>query len=247
MKNIYHKITISPLFYLVGVICAITGNFKLFMTILLIIIVHEIGHILTSLYFHWDIDKIVILPFGGLIKFNNYLNSSLLEEFIICIMGPIFQLVFWIIVKNNITIKNFDLYNKLLLTFNLLPIYTLDGAKILNIILNRFISFKKSYIFTIIISLITAFVLIYLSVQMRTYLIIILVIFLIIKALDALSKINTVMYKFIMEKYLVNFNFKRIKIINNLNLYNMYKNCTNIFICNHKMFTEKMLIKKWLK
>ena len=47
-----------------------------------------------SIYFKWKIEKVIILPFGALTIFNVDLNSKIYEEFLICIMGPLFQLIF---------------------------------------------------------------------------------------------------------------------------------------------------------
>ena len=51
-------------------------------------------------------------------------------------------------------------YNTTILLFNLLPIIPLDGSKVLNILLNTIIPFKKSHILTIYISFISVFILI---------------------------------------------------------------------------------------
>ena len=46
-----------------------------------------------ALYYKWNIEKIIILPFGALTLFHEKINKPLFEEFIILIMGPIFQIV----------------------------------------------------------------------------------------------------------------------------------------------------------
>ena len=45
-------------------------------------------------------------------------------------------------------------YNLYILLFNLLPIFPLDGSKIFNLFLNQLFSFKKSHIYSIILSII---------------------------------------------------------------------------------------------
>ena len=56
---------------------------------------HELGHILISLLFKWKIYKIIILPFGGLTKYNEIINRPLIEEFLVSISGILLQLIFF--------------------------------------------------------------------------------------------------------------------------------------------------------
>ena len=98
------KITfkIHLFYYLLAILCIMNGYFKDFILISLIIIIHEFGHIIMALYYDWKIEKVVILPFGGITIFNEILNKKIKEEFMIAIMGPIFQILLFIIV-NKIT------------------------------------------------------------------------------------------------------------------------------------------------
>ena len=89
--KIISKIKIHPFFYLFSIICIVTGYFKNFIIISFIILFHELGHILVSQLFHWKIEKIVLLPFGGITIFHEFLNRPMKEEFFIAIAGPIFQ------------------------------------------------------------------------------------------------------------------------------------------------------------
>ena len=76
-------------------ICALTGYFKHFILFTLLIIIHELGHITGALIFKWKIKKVLILPLGGLTIFDEYLSKSIFEEFIILIMGPLYQIIFY--------------------------------------------------------------------------------------------------------------------------------------------------------
>ena len=121
MKSIYHKIYIHPLFYLIAFISIITGHLKAFITIMTILLFHELGHILMALILKWKIKRIIILPLGCMTEFNEKLNKPILEELLILISGPIFQLILYIFYKTP--------YHYPLLFLNLLPIYPLDGSK----------------------------------------------------------------------------------------------------------------------
>ena len=120
MKNIFK---IHPLYYLVAFLSIITGLFKDFTYITLLIFIHEVGHTIGALFYKWNIKKIIILPFGGITIFNEYINKSLKEEFVILVLGPLFQILFYFILCffniESILITN---YHYSLLLFNLLPI-----------------------------------------------------------------------------------------------------------------------------
>ena len=226
MKNIFK---IHVFFYLVCLIMIFTGYIKDLVYIMFIILFHELGHILSGLYYKWKIEKIIILPFGAITLFNYKLNTKLKEEFIITIMGPLFQSLLFLI--NN---SKFTYYNKLLLIFNLIPIIPLDGSKLLNIFLNKIFSFYKSNILSIIISILLLIILFSLNNNLIGLLCII---FLSIKILDNIKNNNYIFNKFLFERYIYNFNFKKVKIVNNLK--EMQKEKKHIFRLKNKYITEK--------
>ena len=109
-----------------------------------IILVHEIAHLLLAKYYKWKTDKIYIYPLGGITKFNEDINKSLKEELLIVIIGPIVQLIYYYFLTI-LGIEDIFVFNFILLAFNLLPIYPLDGGRILNIILAFLMPYKKSF------------------------------------------------------------------------------------------------------
>lgn len=232
MKNIFK---IHPIFYLVAIISIFSGLFKNFILFTSIILFHELGHIIGALIMRWKIKKIILLPFGGLIIFDELLNRRLIEEFVILILGPLFQILFYFIFKDNVLIKE---YNYNLLLFNMLPIIPLDGSKLLNIILNKIFSFSTSHILSIVVSCIT----IIFMISNRELIIYLILLFLIIKNIKELKYHNHLVNKFILERYLYKIKFKKIKIIKGLNLKKMKKDHKHIFY-NNKYFLEEELIK----
>ena len=161
IKNLL-KIKIHPLFYLFAFLSSITGLFYEFVIFTIIIFVHEMGHVTAGLLFKINIKKILILPFGGLTIFEMPINIRLYKEFLIAVMGPLFQIIFWLFLyKINYCNSVFNYYNTFILLFNLLPIYPLDGSKIFNIIINKITSFKKSYFITFYTSIIIIILFIY--------------------------------------------------------------------------------------
>ena len=195
---------------------------------MIIILVHELGHIIVSLLFKWKIEKIIILPLGCLIKYQELINKPLKEEFIISIMGIIFQILF--------TYKISPLYNNIIIIFNLIPIYPLDGSKILNILLNKISNFKFSYYITIYISFIILIILLIILILKKDIIFILILVPLLINIYKTNQNKYNYINKFYLERYLYKIKFKKIIIIKNIN--NMKRDYTHIININHKYIKE---------
>ena len=72
-------------------------------------------------------------------KIDNIYNSSFINNFLISIMGAVFQCILFIFFKDPF----FRKINLSIMLFNLLPIIPLDGSKILFEIYAYFLPFKK--------------------------------------------------------------------------------------------------------
>ena len=231
--KIISKIRIHIVSYIVAIIFFLMGYFKIYITFMIILFIHELGHILTSLYFKWKINKIIILPFGCLIKYNELINRPIIEEFIISIMGIIFQILFSL----NINIY----YNLIIIIFNILPIYPLDGSKILNLLFNKISNFKLSYILTIYISIFMLILIIIYLVLNKDIIFLIIIIPLIINVIKEYKIKNIIINKFYLERYLYILKFKKRKIINNIT--KMKRDYIHIIKKNNKYITEKEILK----
>ena len=166
------------------------------------------------------IDKICIYPYGGISKFTTLINTYNYQELLVLISGPLLQLIYFLITKDLINIKYIDtymFYNYFILIFNMLPIYPLDGGKLINILFSYIFPFKYSYIITFIISFIGIGILIGLSIINRSLLYLIIIIFIFIKLNDENKNLNNIYNKFLLERYLYNFNFKKNIYINDIN------------------------------
>lgn len=238
MKNILSKIYIHPFTCVFIVISLVTGLFKELITFIWIIFVHEMGHVFASQLYKWKIEKIQIMPFGGITIFNEYINRPLKEEFVILIMGPLFQLINYLIFRN-IT-PYFNYYNYGLFLFNMLPIYPLDGYKLYIIFLYKLIPFKMC----LYISLITSFILIVVFFRFQLIYVII-ALLLAIGTIKEYRNINFTFNKFLYERYNFKFHFKKKKIINKID--NMYKDCYHIFRKDRYMTEEEVLRKRYDK
>lgn len=241
MKNILNKIYFHPFFLITLLIFTLIGYFRFISYFMLLIIVHELGHIIVSLIFKWNIEKIIILPFGGITKYNEIINRPLIEEFLVSIAGIIFQILFYLLIKDYVDYRYFNFINYFIILFNLIPIYPLDGSKILNVVFNKITSYKNSLLLTIIISyiFIILFSLLFLNINK---IIAFILIFLLLEVNKLYKERNELFNKFLLERYLNSFKFRKEKIINNIN--KMKKDYRHLFYIDDKYITESYFLKK---
>ena len=142
------KLRIDLKIIVVILIFLFTGQLKTYCIIMFFWFLHEFGHIITAKLFKMQIEKIEILPCGFSASFFSYNLSGVpkvfsMQELLVALAGPIVSLIlalsFQYIDDTNFTIltKQEIVYsNILILIFNLLPLYPLDGGRILKNILN---------------------------------------------------------------------------------------------------------------
>ena len=190
-----------------------------------------------------NVKYIYIYPLGGISKFNMLLNDYIWKELLILLAGPLTQNIAYIILIN---IFNRDrevilIYHLSILIFNLLPIYPLDGGRIVNLLFNIFIPYKKSLQLIIKISYITTLI-IFIIQKNITINIIVMLLFLLILIHKEENKVNFIYNKFLLERVMNNYNFKRRKMINNIT--NFYRNRTHLIKENGKVCEEKEYLTK---
>lgn len=229
MKNIFKINTFTYLFFLLSIL---SGYYKNILTIYFILIIHELGHYIIMKLYKINVYSITIYPYGGMIKSNILINTNSIKLLLISLGGIIFQILFMIILflLYNLNVININIYklfienNIYIILFNLLPIYPLDGFKILSSILELLFSYKKSIriIFIInIINIILFFYYLYIN-KITNYLIII---FLLINLINYIKELKHIINKFYLERYLYDIKYNGLISINNLN--QMYKNKYN--------------------
>lgn len=226
----------------------ITGHFVNLIIFTSLIIIHEMGHIVISKILSYKIDKVIIYPYGGFVKLNTRINTKIENDLLVAISGIIMQSIYFGIIfflyRNGIVREYiyslFLLYHKSMLIFNLLPIYPLDGAKIVNLILSKYFSFNIANYISIVISLITVVFFLYSDIYENNYSIILVIGVLMKNIYKFYKDISYIYNRFILERYLFKFNYKKKAIIKNKD--KMYKNRVHIFNDNGKLMNEKEYI-----
>ena len=163
------QIKIDLKIFLFLLIFVITRQIKIYAILMLFALIHELGHLVTGLILGLKIEEISVIPVGFSIKFkteNKDYNKKIkkanllsLKKMVIAMAGPITNLIIIGIVviyykltqMTTILKLPIDLViysNILIFIFNLLPIYPLDGGRILKELVHIFAGLYKSYTIT---------------------------------------------------------------------------------------------------
>jgi stage IV sporulation protein FB len=154
------QVKVHPLLWLVIALAVLTAHFIELTIFLFIIFIHELGHAVAASLFSWRIKQITLLPFGGVAEMDEHGNRPLLEEAIVILAGPLqhlwligvafcFYELSWI---SELHYSTFLSFNLMVLLFNLLPIWPLDGGKLVFLLLSYTKSFPEAHRITLIIS-----------------------------------------------------------------------------------------------
>ena len=164
------KIKVDLKIFLIIILYILTKNIKVFAISFIFILLHELGHAITGIILGLKIKKININVFGLSIEFENYGKERLNNKIIIDMAGPAINIITFIIA---VIFKNEEIayINILLAIINLLPIYPLDGGRIVKNLLLKSHNYKQVVGYTekiskdtlIIITAISSIVILYIK------------------------------------------------------------------------------------
>lgn len=211
LTSLIQKIHIHPLLWIVILFAVATAHFMELCLLLLIIFIHEMGHAVAASFFSWRVKKISFLPFGGVAEMDEHGNRPLREEAIVTVAGPLQHV--WLIgagfllkEMNIIPLHIFELfiqYNLMVLIFNLLPIWPLDGGKFVFLLFSLKHSFPQAHYRTLLVSLgsIILFIILVLIISPLNLNIWIVISFIIISLNAEWKQRSYVFMRFLLERY----------------------------------------------
>lgn len=145
------KFSLHPLFIVFGIYFAFTGKVFSFLVYTLSAVIHEFGHYARSEKLGYALDKIVLMPYGAIIK-GDIEKIRYKDEILISLAGPFYNLVilvfcialWWVFPDTYPYTDIIVTANLSLIIVNLIPCYPLDGGRFLLATLSLFTSRKNA-------------------------------------------------------------------------------------------------------
>lgn len=156
--------TIHPLFVLIMVGSVITGYFLELLTLFVIVLVHELGHVLTAISFGWTIREVKLLPFGGVAEAEEAGYLPAREEMAVAIAGPLqnvwMGLAAWFFGQWGVISPEWAAHliqaNVMIGLFNLLPVLPLDGGRLAQAWMSCYFPYHRTLIWGARLSLLAS-------------------------------------------------------------------------------------------
>ena len=135
------RFSVHPLFFVVVGFSLLFGLGAFVIALVIVVLVHELSHLLVAAHYGVRAEKLRLLPFGAELQIDSS-NLEKREKIIIYLAGPIGNIVFALIASGFLwlTPQYFTFLEYVIIAsffpavLNLLPIYPLDGGKILKLL-----------------------------------------------------------------------------------------------------------------
>ena len=142
------KIEINLKIIIVLILCFIIKNINAYMIFLIFIIIHEIAHLIVGICIGGIPQKLSLNPFGVSLELYLYGKIKTINKIIFYLSGPIINLLIAFIFFKFANAKYWSILiiytNLAICFFNLIPIFPLDGGKVMKEILKEIIGVENS-------------------------------------------------------------------------------------------------------
>lgn len=221
-----------------------------YLIIFLMLLAHEFGHIVCAHKLGYEVQSMVIYPFGCGASIENIDYGNVWEELLIVASGISLHLIYPLILRiffdfDLISTVYYDyllMMNRSIMIFNLLPIFPLDGGRLLDCFFQTFFVYGKARALTLITSF---FILIcvYLSGYISGFSGLLVVAFLIGQMFIMVRESRYDRLAFYWYRYTHPIN-KRVKVHKQLDL---YRQRTSVLIVEHELLEEKQWLQRKFK
>lgn len=121
------RVNLKPSFFVMCTFLVALGQAEQMCVIIFSVTAHEIAHILTARLWGLKTESVTLTPVGQTAAIKGMESLSLFRRLLVIIAGPMVNLVLFVVFQSPVNLGLFVL--------NLLPVYPLDGGRLLHYIL----------------------------------------------------------------------------------------------------------------